>query len=277
MKNKLFGLLLSAAFLFMLLNPSLTIQGTRKGLLLWYQSFLPAVFPFMILSSFLTLRLKKGGCLFAVLGGFLNGYPNGAKIAADLRKQGLLSEKYYIYFAVFCNLPGPAFMISFVGLRRELLFLYSGSLILLLTCCILTDCIRYYPACTVQNSVQVLKSDSSDILQNCLILITKAGIYIMFFSILIEFILHFAGNRFSAVLPFLELTTGTVFLLNSSVDSIKRQLLLLALCAFGGLCTAFQSIDAVEHTISLPVYLCLKLLQTVFICFLFYIFCLLSV
>ena len=43
--------LLLILLIFMLLHPAITVTGASNGLLLWYSSVVPALFPFMVLSS----------------------------------------------------------------------------------------------------------------------------------------------------------------------------------------------------------------------------------
>ena len=102
--KKLFGCLLFL-LLYLLLFPARALSDARAGLLLWYRSVLPVLFPFMLVCSILIRLdlLKRAlpflarpfhrlfGCsqygAFAILGGFLCGFPMGAKITRDLQSQ----------------------------------------------------------------------------------------------------------------------------------------------------------------------------------------------
>lgn len=98
----LLALILLSLFFTMLLFPETVFQGACDGLLLWYQILIPTLFPYLIVTG---LLLKTDGAAvvsrllfrpfhllfgtsfygsFAVLSGFLCGYPMGAKIIADL-------------------------------------------------------------------------------------------------------------------------------------------------------------------------------------------------
>mgnify|MGYP000302691102 CR=1 FL=1 len=109
----LLALVLLSLFFTMLLFPETVFQGACDGLLLWYQILIPTLFPYLIVTG---LLLKTDGAAvvsrllfrpfhllfgtsfygsFAVLSGFLCGYPMGAKIIADLlltRKKFLLKK-----------------------------------------------------------------------------------------------------------------------------------------------------------------------------------------
>ena len=89
-------------FAAMLAFPREVFHGAEEGLLLWFQIVFPTLFPFMLIASLLLagggLKLiaslfggicrkifaTSGNGSFAVLAGFLCGYPMGAKVTADL-------------------------------------------------------------------------------------------------------------------------------------------------------------------------------------------------
>lgn len=266
--------LLASSLFFMLLFPELTLQGTRRGLLLWYQHFLPAVFPFMILSGIMTGFLHGGGPVFAALAGFLNGYPNGAKIASDLSERKLLSENIAPYYAVFCNQSSPMFLSAFAGLKKEMPWIYISSVFLLFLTGQIEKCRPGGNADSnagiTPKSETVSSGFSGDYLLDCTGIMVKAGIYIMYFSILVRFLIeisnHFPAIRF--LIPFLEITTGITYIRNSPLFTGKiQQMLLLFLCVSGGICTAFQTMEVTKKlNLSLKRYLFLKLVQASFTC-----------
>ena len=96
-------------FFYLLAFPRPALESARRGLLLWYRSVVPVLFPFMLLGNFalrtglidpltalfyrslhLLFGCSQAGC-FAVLSGFLCGFPVGAKITSDLAAQHLIS------------------------------------------------------------------------------------------------------------------------------------------------------------------------------------------
>ncbi len=116
---------------FLLLNPTESVSGSRAGLNLWFQSVLPVLLPFFILSrllisldgltplmerlSPLTRRLWGLSPMgtYALLLGFLCGYPMGAKISADLVRDEKISLDEGAYLLLFCNNVSPAFLLGF--------------------------------------------------------------------------------------------------------------------------------------------------------------------
>ena len=123
-------LLLCILFLF----SSAPIKSVKHALLLCYTTVIPAIFPFMIVS---TLILRTGahrligsllsrpmklifGCSekasVAVALGYLCGFPIGALSAASLYNNGEISKNELKRLLLFVNNPSAAFVISGVGL-----------------------------------------------------------------------------------------------------------------------------------------------------------------
>ncbi len=296
-------LLLASALLMMLLFPEPSLKGAQSGLLLWYQHFLPAIFPFMILSGILIRYLERGGAFFAAVTGFLNGYPNGAKTAADLQKRGLLPKETACYYAVFCNLASPMFLAAYADLQREMPLIYLVSLLLLFLFCrrrkpisIPIDSVCTYKPkqplystskpfpekkapgaldaeeewTDTPNSFLEKREPAEDYLLECTRIMVKAGIYIMYFAILIEILSQppFADQRISLLIPFLELTTGISYIESASFPFPDlRRYFRLFLCVFGGFCTEFHTQEVTYGlSLTLPRYLAYKFFHASAVC-----------
>lgn len=125
------GLLL--LFFYLLICPAAALQSTRDGLLLWYHSVLPVLFPFMLLSGLLLkfnflkhlpaffavpfqklFGISQNGA-FAVLTGFFCGFPMGAKITCDLHAEKKISAAEARFLYGFVNNLSPAFLISYLA------------------------------------------------------------------------------------------------------------------------------------------------------------------
>ncbi len=120
-------------FALILLFPADTLSGSKTGLLLWFQTVLPTLLPAMILADYLIriradryisrladrpLRFLFGVSIdgaYAVLIGFLCGYPMGAKTTASLLSEGRIAKEEADYLLSFCNQPSPMFIIGFLG------------------------------------------------------------------------------------------------------------------------------------------------------------------
>lgn len=136
MKNTLitvFFTLTSCIFLIILLVYSKDcISLASNGLLIWFNTMIPSLFPFMVLSGFMVrsgLSLKIGQwlqpflgiffrlpshMLYAIFMGFLCGFPMGAKIVADMLEKEQITVKEGEYLLAFCNNIGPLYMLGYV-------------------------------------------------------------------------------------------------------------------------------------------------------------------
>ena len=130
--KKILSVLITAALLFFLLtDPIHASEASAAGLLLWFNTLVPVLLPFFILSSllialdgvsYLTRFLypvlhkifgcSRNGC-FCLAAGFLCGFPTGAKITGDLTRAGRISAEEGNYLLGFCNNVSPAFLTGF--------------------------------------------------------------------------------------------------------------------------------------------------------------------
>ena len=113
-------------------NSEAVQQGIFDGGKICLDVLLPSIFPFMIVTSFLSLSgaLSLPGKLlqplFGILGAekplaevwlssFIGGYPTGAHTLSVMVQQGLLPRKQAERFLRCCVNPGPAFLVLAVG------------------------------------------------------------------------------------------------------------------------------------------------------------------
>ena len=123
--------LILLCLIFMIFHADLVTKGAVSGLLLWYSSIVPALFPFMVLSSVLSASggvqalmrpfpvifrfagLSADGW-YVLLTGLLCGCPMGAKTCADLYAEGRISSGEAKFLFALCNHPSPMFLAGFV-------------------------------------------------------------------------------------------------------------------------------------------------------------------
>lgn len=132
----------------LLLYPKQAAGGVHDGLILLSQTVIPSLFPFLVLSTYLSageagelfsrlfggitkvlFRLNKSAAP-AVLMGLLGGYPVGAKTVAELYSAGKLSHNEAERLMYFNINAGPAFVVTAVGVSM-LDSALSGGLLLL--------------------------------------------------------------------------------------------------------------------------------------------------
>lgn len=289
-------------FCLMLLFPIPVVAGASKGILLWFQVVLPTLLPFIIVSNLLIqtqavhviakltaplfsrfFHVSSYGS-FAVLTGFLCGYPMGSKVTADLLRSGHISIQEGQYLLSFCNNSSPMFLISYLhiqNLRDQTLFL--PTLIILIgspvVCSFLfrrfllkdsrkrTSFLRTISEsaknadCTAHNSGGTLFDMC---MMNGFETIVKVGGYIMLFSIIMELCtaLPVTNPLFSNVLfPSLEITTGIRHICTCALPTATRFILCLALTSFGGWCAVLQTQCMIQETgLTIASYIIQKLI-----------------
>lgn len=303
MKKKITPFLLFLFFAILLLFPTASVNGAKNGLLLWFETVLPTLLPFIIISN-LMIKLNVTNCLtsllypvfgkifgvskpgcYPIIIGMLSGLPVGAKACADLVHTNQITIQEGQYLLCFCNNASPMFIISFVSahcLGRSDKAYYILGIILLSS--ILTGflykLIHYvkedfkqqhsFPMdnipCNAETKILPFKALDESILNGFEILV-KVGGYIMLFSILAQVLLTF---HFLPLLPqfiligFLELTTGAAAISLTQFSFLQKIVLTNGLTAFGGLSSLAQTYSVLIHSgLSIKTYFCYKLINAV--------------
>ena len=274
MKHFPAGIFVTALFAAMLIFPQAVFSGAEEGLLLWFQIIFPTLFPFLVVTSLLLssgglnlitrlfgglfrriFRVTQNGA-FAVLAGFLCGYPMGAKVTADLLRAEKISDREARYLLSFCNNTSPVFIINFIVWKTfgdERLML--PTLLILIGSPVLMSFIfrRIYlkgrhpfPEPSAALKEKKTRFDFS-VLDSCMMnsfeAIVKVGGYIIIFSVLLSLlsILPIREDLFLMTAPALEMTNG-ILLLKERIDNfLLCYPAVLALTSFGGLCAAAQT------------------------------------
>lgn len=110
------------------------LPAVKSGLTLWATSVVPSLFPFFVATELLMhtnivahlgnllngfmkpLFNVRGEGGFAFIMGLISGYPVGAKIACNFRKNNICSKEECERLLSFTNNSGPLFIIGSVGL-----------------------------------------------------------------------------------------------------------------------------------------------------------------
>ena len=262
MLQTIYLFLIGSFFFIMLLFPSVTFTGACNGLILWFQTVLPTLLPFVIVSNILInsnaiyfisekigllfqkiFRVSPIGC-YPILVGFLCGYPMGAKTIAELVKSNSISKNEGQYLLSFCNNTSPMFIIGYLILQN------FQDKSLTIPCMVILNGIpvfcsflfrRYYHFSYTSSQSQkptfhFLLLDQA--IMNGFETITRVGGYIILFSILFSLAEQLPYSAFTA---FLEITNGIPFLICSDFSYSIRFALCLGLVSFGGLCSIIQT------------------------------------
>ena len=270
-------LLLGIAFIYLLSFPAQAAEGARQGLLLWYRSVLPILFPFMLLCN---MGLKTGlfqhlphavfrplqlifGCSFYgavnIFLGFLCGFPMGAKITSDLYHQKRITSQEARWLYGFSNNLSPAFILSYLGVNQMRPSGLGGIFLLnILGASVLYGLITSIPVRKKENlssqetdliSVS-LRKDIFSLLDECIndsvYNIVKLGVYIMIFSIFSQAVTGIIPARNIPLLilaSVIEVTKGISMICSHIGSFCIRYAAASALCSFGGLSALAQTVS----------------------------------
>ncbi len=170
--------------------PSYSFEGAKQGLLLWFNTILPTLLPFIILSNLIIkmqitaslsklvypifhilFGVSKEGC-YPVLIGFLSGIPVGAKSVSDLLKNKRIKTEEAEFLLGFCNNASPMFIMSYIAISQlKLPGMRFGILIILYLSAILSSKI-YFTLSNMQknkkknkNEISALSLNADEIIQ----------------------------------------------------------------------------------------------------------------
>lgn len=268
MNRNLKGIGIVLLFVFMLVSPKAVFTGASEGLLLWFQIILPTLFPFLLITNLLLttgnmhlissafgtiltriFHVSPNGS-FAVVTGFLCGYPMGAKTAADLTASGYISKKEGEYLLSFCNNSSPVFILNFVvwkTLGNDTLLLPT-LVILMISPMVVSFFTRKNYRFENEKEVHYSKASWSfqeidDCIMDSFETLVKVGGYIILFSVLLSLSesvpVHIPALQ--ALLPLLEITNGLVLLREMELPLKFLYPAILGLTSFGGFCAAAQT------------------------------------
>lgn len=306
MKKILFVLAALGLLLLLFTHPAQIASGCSMGLTLWYTSVLPSLLPFLMFSNLLVrtgmfrylnriyapllcriFGISEEGC-YAVLLGFLCGFPMGAKVIADLVRERHISPEEGSYLLGFCNNVSPSFFLNYVCLLKigcrsvpwKLVLLFYALPVLygIVTRPFCHFAVRKDDAC--QKRQAPLHRLNFPMLDACIMdgfsTITRLGGYIMLFTIFIQLLklLPLPDHTlvfFSAVL---EISCGLDQIAAlPALQAPLRTALLCTCAAFGGLCICAQTQSVLEGT---PLHITTWLRGRIIIALLLFLLLLLS-
>lgn len=278
------------AMMILILDTRTALSAGSEGIRLCLQTVIPCLFPFLLLSSFLTaslsdaplpfsgplakwLRIPKNG-ICAYLIGLLGGYPAGAQAVSSLCKSGQINQQEAGRMVAFCNNAGPAFFFG-IGMvvfeNAAIGYLLWGIQILSSLLCAMLFPVSPEAAIT---SGQTAKKNAPPVMRQCVENMALICGWVMVFKILLTFLQRWflwmlpdgAQILFSGLL---EMTNGCCQLVE--LPLLGQKLLFFTLFAsFGGICILMQTY-AVTTKAKVPMqcYLPGKLLQlsiSLFLC-----------
>ena len=293
MKQFLIGLSVCFLFLYLLLFPQNGLYACTHALVLWSGSVVPALFPVMILSRLLIstdilyfilkpvaflcgrfLHLSFYGT-YALLLGYVCGYPMGVKTIADLEDERLLSQEEGRFLATFINNVSPGFLSGYVCTEllqkpetapAYMVIIYGASLTYGTVSAIFQKNAGTLPPYAKETIIQPdQKSHLSFLmlldhtLEDSILQLLKIGGYMILFSVLssITCVFSFLPETAMVLLSAtLEISCGAQQITLLACSAFLKGILLTASLSFGGLCSAFQSSSFLQRAgIPLPKYI----------------------
>lgn len=292
MKKSLMGALSILCLLLLLFQSTLSVEGARSGLILWFQTVVPTLLPFMICSNVIVrlgaarylVRPLKGPCrrflhlsecgAYTLVVGMLCGYPMGAKTCGDFVASGRMDKREGQYLLAFCNYPSPMFLVGYLAatlLCRDRLvpLLLSVYLPLLPLASLAGHCYHIREASLSAKLPDAPSGQTSgwldDAIANACEVILKVGIYIILYSILAAFlkVLPWTGEVVKLLtLGAIEITTGIQAAGASPLTGDLVPLLGAVIAAFGGLSGVSQTQSVIKNAeLSIRHYILWKLLH----------------
>lgn len=302
LKRNFFVLIFLYLCICLILFSKYNIPAIKSGLNLWANSVIPSLFPFFIATELLLntnfiqlaeslfnkIMIKifnvNGSGAFALIMGFLSGYPVGAKIASDFRRDNICSKEECERLLSFTNNSGPLFILGTIGTG-----MYKNSCIgyLLLITHILSSLtvgyiFSFWKKNKASNSTQKIYktridnltiSNLGDILQksitNSISTILLIGGFIVLFSSIISILncsgifsictkllnplflkLNIPSNFITGFLiGLLEITNGINIIANIAYKKISTNIILSSfLLGFGGFSIMLQVLSITSKT-----------------------------
>lgn len=301
---------------FLILFSSDNLLAAKDGLLLWAFSVVPSLLPFFIATELLAYtpivsvlgRLLNrfmrpifnvpGEGAFALIMGIISGYPVGAKIVSNFKKQGICTSEECERLLSFTNNSGPLFIIGTVGVS-----LFSSSaiglklfLVHLFSCLLVGFLFRWWKYS--KNSFSNKRSSASTInyvgfnnlgtvlsasIQSAIHSVVVIGGFVVLFSVIVSMlnsskILNIFCTFLNPCLNILKvpviysgsIITGIIEVTNgvklAALDSSPFSIIICSfLLGFGGISVLLQVLSITsEAKISIKPYILGKFLQACF-------------
>ncbi|MDO4555528.1 MAG: hypothetical protein Q4B70_10320 [Lachnospiraceae bacterium] len=296
MSKKIASLFLCLIFALLLLFPEAVQAGAKEGLYLWYNTIIPILFPFILISNLMLLTdsvryftypflplVKHFPRLnayypYALVFGWFCGYPMGAKTVVDLLVSGKITVKEGNFLLPAVNQASPIFLMGYVGVHifkkqysfGQILFFVYFPVIIYFLGGLFLDSVQKKRTISNKGMIFNYKStpqynlDFEHVILSSFQIIVNIGVYMMIFTILMRLILLAASGQKLLLITtgFLEISTGIAWLNKlSTLSPILRDCLILFCASFGGLCTCAQTHSIIHDTgLSLSSYIVRKMM-----------------
>ena len=269
MKKKLYSFISIIFIIALLTHPIFFSTSIISGIRLCAFCVIPALLPMILLTNFM---MKEDLCTvlsqtfhpilhrafgvseygsFAVLSGFLCGFPVASKIIHHLYKCGSISKKEASFLAGFCNNCSFSFVANYVGifclknvlsLPMLMFYIYLPPLL-----CGFLNHFIFSIRCQTNHNTLTPEIPSIEIIPDTFHTLVKITFYIIGFTTLTEIFRSSHFPHFSKISGLIEITSGIHMLTISSIS--YRTIACVLLCSvFGGVSSMLQCFSFLKET-----------------------------
>ena len=272
------GVLAFCAILIVILDSKTAVTSAADGIRMCTQQVIPAIFPILVLSIWLTNAMENTDfSVFWPLGrllriphhaisllipAFFGGYPVGAQCTAEQWRHGRLSKDTAEKMLSFCNNAGPSFIFGFLPLVLSNSYRIWQIWLIHIGSAVLAGTILCNAQEQASHRVTVKNAPVMGTAVRAMALICG---WVMIFRVFVGFLERWFLWRLPTLLSViliggLEVTNGCIHLQNIP-DEALRAVLCAGMLSFGGLCVHMQTMTILQG-LSVKKYWEGKLLQT---------------
>lgn len=271
----------AAAMLVLILDSRAATRAATEAVQMCIRTVIPALFPFFLLSGYITGSLRSGktaaliGRLFhmpancggILLSGLLGGYPVGAKLASQEYRSGAISKDAADRLLWFCSQAGPSFLFGMAATQMgspSYGWLLWGIQILSAISVAWILPRKEFPGRKISEHKPIRWNDA---MGSAIQAMASVCGWVIVFSVVIQFLKRWIlwllpESAQILVCGLLELTNGCLML--SGVENVPlRFLLAVIMMNFGGICVFMQT-SSVAEGLDPAGYFLGKCLQTLF-------------
>ena len=278
--KRILSVIISASIMLLLIVDTETAKrGVADGISLCMNVIIPSLFPFFLVSSYLSTALLgiklnglrkilkplqiPNGCESLVLLGFLGGYPVGAQLIAEAYCHKRINRRTARIMLGYCNNAGPAFIFGIAAILLSTPWAAITLWIIHILSALITAFLLPRPSENFGGLPSQKKLSLVTALKNSIVICAAVCGWIIIFKVIIQYLDRYLGQSstiFSMIIRgILELSNGCLTLSNITFEPL-RFLLCTVFLALGGVCVLMQTASA-TNAIGLGLYIPGKLIQ----------------
>ena len=249
----------ATGMLTLILDAKTGLRGAAEGVQLCINTVIPALFPFFLVSIFLTstvtglsvfrpigklLKLPKGGETYLLMG-FLGGYPVGARCIAQGYQDGVLAAEDAERMLGFCSNAGPSFLFGMGSCVFPKLWMCWVVWLIHILSALFVGLTTPAPRSGTTTPVSSHKVSLAEAMKQAISAIASVCGWVIIMKVVLTFLQRWFLWLFSTetqilLSGLLELTNGTCAL--GEISSIGLRFVLFSVfLSFGGLCVLLQT------------------------------------